>query len=522
MKRNFSVFAFLLAIVLVIGACSTNFEEDVVLEPGEAFSSAFADMREAREAASVLGAFVNDEVEAVQPFYAQQVIAPLMHMAPVDLGNAPTRSQFTLLLNSLTVGGQPNSAAMLVRPSVDVTVYNHDDFYYIESGISLAGLPFPVVNIGVDGQVVSAQVPLLYDRYFAIDVADVMEEMAPFLAADMMHYVVPYGVGRYARSMEIGNYINEALLEVMDIEAFLLGTLSIMLEYAEIDVLDNGYTLVIPAEDANAIVYSMINDLLDALEAIDLTSWGEFTQEDWEWALSDIREELNIMFTQDLMVSYALEGSVLTRIGIEGFLGDHGDEIRFLISYDNNSGDHVGDVIWIIEVEDPHPTWPMSMRIEYISTLDTTSGFARRDGVTITYANRWDEMTISYEWYLTRTEDNQFYAGIEYNFGIDYSYLSAYMFIQGAFAYGNDFFTVDMDRLGVSLNGNIEGIEADHEIVMSAFFRHETISASAMPAIDPANQLFAMDASEEELESVWQDIEGNIETLTNLLSFLGM
>jgi len=96
------------------------------------------------------------------------------------------------------------------------------------------------------------------------------------------------------------------------------------------------------------------------------------------------------------------------------------------------------------------------------------------------------------------------------------------MFIQGAFAYGNDFFTVDMDRLGVSLNGNIEGIEADHEIVMSAFFRHETISASAMPAIDPANQLFAMDASEEELESVWQDIEGNIETLTNLLSFLGM
>jgi len=533
MKRFISTSALsavLLALLLALGACSTGYaEEEFTLQPGEAFSSAVADMREAREAASVLGAFTNDSpiypqqdyVQSPQA-YVQQIFAPLMHLAPVDLDGVPTRSQLTLILNNLIVDGQPVNEAISIRPGLDITVYADNDFYYMEGGVSLAGLPFPVVNIGIDGMEVSMQVPLLYERYFTVDVASIIEEMMEDGYYNYSDFYLPMqsmGFGGYfARQMEMQNAFAEAFTNAIDIEGLFLEVLEELL--AATTGNGNEYNLVIPAQDANAAFEAILDSLFAILETVDLSAFNGDIQEEWLYELPRLREEMEeIKVSRDMTIAYILESDVLMSIETELYMTDSsGDEIRFLLAYANNSGDHVGDISWVFEMEDMHPRWPVTIRVEYTSTLDTTSGYARRDGITVNIIDNWDDITLAFGWYLTRTEDSRFYAGLEFDIDDAFETVGIHLFAQGAKAYGDDFFTVDIDRLGL----RVESFVVDYEIVLGAFFRHETIDAAAVPTIAPANQFFVMDASEEELESIMQQIESNIDTVTRLFSFLGI
>ncbi|MCL2570885.1 MAG: hypothetical protein FWE11_00640 [Defluviitaleaceae bacterium] len=512
MKRIISsgtLCAILLVLLLAFGACSTT-EPEVALAPGEAFSMAVADMREAREAASVLGAFTSFNYTEEFP---QQVFTQLMYINPVDLEDAPTRSHFTVLLDSLTIDGEAVVEAMLLRPGLNITGYSHNNFRYIESGISLMGLPFDIMNIGIDGPVASVQVPLLYDRYFAIDVEELAYEMADlFMGLEEMGMIGQ----EFTHQLELQEAMMEAFAYAFDIEVLLLDILGNMLEVAEVETDGVGYTMVVSAHDATKSLHQLWNGLLTMLEAVDFDAIDPALATELFHELPMIYEELiRLHFTQDVVVGYSISQGVLLGIEVEGVLSDGRDEIRMLVVYNNLSGDHVGQIKWTIELEDLVDPWLLSMEI--YSSLNEENGFSRKDEITIHFADRWDEITLGFGWHVDRTIENRFYVGLDFSLDDGFDIFSFEAFAQGAKAVGDNFFTLDMDRLGFG----IDSTQLQFEIVLGAFFRHEAIDIALLPTIDPANQLFVMDATPEEMDAVLEQIQSNIEGLTTLFGFLG-
>lgn len=502
------VSAFMLVLLMAFSACGSTQPEDVLeREPATAFAAAIADMRQARQAASVLGAFAGSPAAEIllgngwqQSFIQydnpQQVILQLMYPVPVGPGDTPTRSQFTVMLDSLTFNGEAVSEAMYLRPGLDVTVYNHEDFHYIEGGISLLGLPFQVVNIGVDGHEVSVQVPLLYNRYFTVDLDTilrdvfgdaleeaVMEDQDFYLPLEVIDFewFVQHRQLQRARQQAIV----DAFSYTIDMKTIFMDVVEALLTEVPIWIEDEEHVLIIPAQQATEALAHMWDSLFEMVMAVDFSTInGDFESEMAE-LLYYMRIELDMVyFAQDVRISYVLENNVLLAVEIEAVLASDGEDLRILIAYTNNSGDHVGDVTWVVELEGFHYGSPIAMGFEYTS----------------------------------RREDNHFYTRHEYSLENEHGANSFYMFAQGSTGYGEDFFTFDFERLGFG----IEGSGFDFELVLGAFFRHEAVDIAVLPSIDPADQFFVMAACDEELDRVWQQIEDNIDTLTGLFSFLGL
>jgi len=529
MKRLFSygALSFILSVLLVaFAACGTGQTEydqqapEYVLAvvnldeyvPAAAevrmLNTAANDMRDTRLAATSLAAFANGA--AGTPL---ERVATATHN-PLDLGNVPTRSQFTLLLNSITHNGQDIQEVNFLRPGFDVTVYNNptNAFYYIEGGLSLMGMPFPLVNIGIDGGVVSAKVPLLYDRYFAVDVNAVLDD----LQAEFGDLMDLGGFGDFVELMEAQAAAIETFENALDFEALLLDLVIDLLETATVEP-DNGqYNVTIPAEDANAALSALWDMIFEAYAMLDVSAFnGEF-EEYWLDFLTEGREAVDfIIFTQDVHVYYKLDGDVLTNVTFLGVLGEYGfdDEIQLLISYANISGDHIGEVAWVFEMKNLDEVWPATIRVEYYTVLNTNNGYFNRGNLTLYLVDRWDEIELELGWYLDRTPDNRFSAGLVLgaeDFEINF-------FAQGEMSYGDDYFNFDLDRLGFEASDD----SFSFDIELSAFFSCQAIQATALPVIDAADQFFVMDATSEELDLVMQQIEDNIAGLSSLLDMFG-
>ena len=516
----------LLVSLLAFGACGSGAAEEPTPEPGEEFAAAINDMLQARTVASVLGAFTDGAANTNGADSAdetaesdQQPAAPARRESPLDLGDVPTRSQFSIQVDSIALSGQRVQEVNTLRPGLDVTVYNYRDFYYIEGALRLLGMPFPVVNIGIDGSVISAKVPLIYERYFAVDVDTVLDElMNDSLFAGMMNEF-DLGFNYFAEWLEYQNAASEAFAYAFDVENLLMGMLEDLLAVSQVEVDGDVYSLIIPAAEATAALATFWEATIDALEMIDLSSFMDMEITDADWA--ELRDMLNeIYFTQDVTLFYKIYNGNLLGVELEGVMGAESDddEVRILVAYFNNSGDHVGDIKWVFEMESMNTADELFMRFEYTSTLDTTNGYARRDGFTLLFDDRHESFDMVLNWYLTRTADNRFNAGFELRFDDGFDWFDMYLFAQGAMAFGDDYFVFDLNRLGLELD---VASEISFDIVLSMHFRHEAISASAVPTINPRDQFFVMDASDEELEAVWQQIEGNIEGLTAMFEMFG-
>jgi len=526
MKRliSYGLLSFVLLVSLIaFAACSQATYDEPVLEPVEALTVAVSDMREAREAANLLG------VTPARP-------------NPHGWGDAPTRSQLTLLLNGMTMDGQPMQEIGFLRPSMDVTVYSHpaNDFYYIQGGLHIIGMPFPVVNIGIDGTEISIQLPLLYDRYITVDTADYIEDLMndPFFYRMMQD--MEDSLGYLAAWHEYQTAAMETITNALDFEALMLDMLEDLLEVAQVTVDGNQYSLIIPAEAANAALGAIWDVIFDAYALIDVSAFnGEF-EDIWAESLVEGRSLMDeIRFTQDVNLVYVLDQGMIIGVEFEGFIGDEYDDFRIMVSYANNSGDHIGDIAWVVEFEESMTVWSghrtETIRFEYTSTLDTSNGVDRLDSFSIHIITDWDASDgwdwlssayfIDFSWYYTRTEDGSFSAGFKYDLSNSFGYTSDFhMFVQGSANHGEDYFTLDLSRLGLE----ISAIDFDYEytetvsVELSAFFRHEVVNAADVPTIDPANQFFVMDAGDEELERFEQQIEDSVSGLTSMFELFGV
>ena len=535
MKRVIStgILSFILLVSLaVFAACGSRAAEEPTPEPGEEFAAAVSGMRQARSMASVLGAFTEGTVHingAEQAADAdeseeQHLVATGRIDSPLDFGDVPTRTQFSLQLDSVTVDRSPMHEVTLLRPGLDFTVYNNRDFYYIEGGISLFGLPFPVVNIGIDGSEVSAKVPLLYERYFAFNIDTILDDLMddPFFNEFMYYFAQGFDQGfdmgyNFAEQLEAAT---EAFQYALDIENLLLGLLEDMLAVSQVEVDGDAYVLIIPAAYATEALETFLVTIVDALAAIDLSFLDmdvDITDADWD----EVRDVLGeIYFTQDVTLSYVLYNGNLLAIEIEGILGAESDdeEVRILVAYDNNSGDHVGDIAWVFEMETMNAGDEFFLRFEYTSTLDTTNGYDRHDSFTILFDDNWESFDMVLSWYLTRTLDNRFSAGLEFIFDDGWDDFDLYLFAQGAMAFGDDYFNFDLDRLGLEFNMvNV----INFEVVLSMSFSHEAVSAADVPTISPADQFFVMDADDAELDRLLQQLESNAFELMDMLAMFG-
>ena len=533
----------LLASIIAFVACGAGEAppQEPALEPGEQLSMAFNDMREARTAATTLGAFPNDMPNgAVQlasgPIQFSERVASAVHH-PFNFDDAPTRSQLTLLLNSVTLDGHPVQEVTNLRPGLDVTAYNDaaNYFAYIEAGLRLMGMPFPLINVGVDGPVVSTKIPLLYDRYFAVDMDSVMDDMDPFWLEMMQE--MSSGLGSLDEWREHQKAMTEAIEYAFDFEAILLEILENLMEVSYVDAYvseGNVYNLTVPAGYATAALGTLWDVLFDAYAMLDVSAFNGNFEAEWAEFLQEGREALDaIRFSQDLFLSIMLYQGVLMEIDIVGYMyADNGhdtpDEVRIHVAYNNISGDHVGDIAWVVEIEDMHPVWPSIGRFEFTSTLDTTDGHASNNSLYFMIHERQDIISINLNWYLTRTTDNRFYAGLKFNLtgecetGAFKDYVDVYLFAQGGTTFGENYFTVDLERLGLEILDNlISSNRFSVEILLSAFLRREIISPAALPTISPADQLFVMDASEDELDRIGQQIEGNVSGFRDMFELLG-
>ena len=458
-------------------------------------SAAVGDMRETRIAATALGAFENGGVTVV-------ALGPAARPNPLDLGDAPTRTQFTLMLNSVTVDSEQVQEVNTLRPGLDVTVYNHANFYYIEGGLRIMGIPFSLVNIGIDGSEVSARIPLLYDRYFAVDLEALFEEQAWLMSLGQM----------YSAQMEMQKAMIEAFTSAVDFEALLMDMVDDLLEAAVVEAHNGVYNVVIPASDATAALSVVWDAIFEVYAMLDVSAFnGEF-EDEWAEILAEGREFFDeVRFTQDVIVSYEIDNDVLMSIEVEGFLGDElGYEARILVAYANNSGDHVGDVLWIFEVE----TLNENVRVEYFSTLDTTNGYVRSDSFVIYHEDRWGVNEAEINWNVNRTVDNTFDAGLE----ISINDFDINFFAQGGMAFGEGYFSFDLDRLGIDVGYASFSVDLE----LSAFLNRETIEAAALPVINAVDQFFVMDAPQEELDRVRQQVEDNMESVRNMFSLFNI
>ena len=512
----------LLVSLAVFAACGSRTAEEPALEPVEEFTAAVSNMRQARTVASVLGAFTNGTTDTTESAEAddseEHHLAAHGHIdSPLDFGDVPTRSQFSIQIDSVVVDRQPMHEVTLLRPGLDITVYNNRDFYYIKGGLNLFGLPFPVVNLGIDGTVVSAKVPLLYDRYFAFDTDGIMDElmMDSFFTEIMQEFSQGFDQG-FEQGLEIG-YNLAAFVDAFDMEALLWGMLDDLLAVSQVEVNGGQYSLIIPADEATAALNTFWDAIVTAVEMFDTSFLDlEITEADF----SELRDVLGeLYFTQDVTLAYVLDNGNLMNIEFEGVLGMESDdeEVRILIAYANNSGDHVGDIAWVFEIESMNVFDTFTMRIEYTSTLDTTNGYARRDGFVLSFDDGWDEFDIALNWYLTRTADNRFSAGLELTIGENFESGGIYLFAQGTMAFGDDYFAFDLDRLGFDLDTP----DASVKLLLSMSFRHEAVSAGAVPTISPADQFFVMDASDDELDSLLLQLEESLEGLMSMFDLFG-
>ena len=531
MKRLFSygVISLILPLLLIaFAACGTSqteydesapeyayelteeaYEFGVAASEIRMLNTAVNDMRDARTAATALGAFANGDADAQESDASPEGAA--MHN-PLDLGTAPTRSQFTLLLNSITHNGQVMQEINLLRPGLDVTVYSDsaNDLYYVEGGLRLIGMPFPLVNIGVDGDVLSAMVPLLYDRYFAVDLGGILDD----LYAEFGQYL-DMGLDYFTTWMESQNAASEAFANALDFEALLIDMVSDLLESATVELADGNYSVVIPAEDATAALSTLWDVIFDAYALLDVSTFNGDFEAEWAELLVEWREAFDyIRFTQDVTVSYVLEDGVLMYVEFEGVLGEYEDEVRLLIIYANNSGDHIGDIAWIFEMEVLDDS-PVTIRVEYTSTLDTANGYYSRSNIALYFEDSWDAFSGELGWYLDRANDNSFSAGLGLSVN---DYFEINFFAQGGMTHGYGYFNFDLDRLGFEANSS----SFDFDIEFGAFFSSEVIETAAFPVIDAADQFFVLDATPEELDSVMQQIEENIAGLIGMFDLFGL
>lgn len=513
MKR-LGVMSFMLLVLLVVfaacGTGQTEYAQEYVCDV-QALTAAVNDMRDARAAATTLGAFADTAV--IQPLSA----TPVMHN-PLDLGNGPTRSQFTLLLDGVTSNGQAVQEISNLRPGLDVTVYSDpaNIFYYIEGGLRFLGMPFPIVNIGVNGAEVSARVPLLYDRYFAVDTKALIDE---FLPAEMKEYMGDF-MGQYSEFWASINDMAELIEDAIDFETLIIDVFAGLLEVAEVEVDGNTYSLIIPADDATEALGVIWDAIFEMYALIDVSAFNGDFEDEWDYFLTEGRENFDrILFSRDVMLSYVLEDGVVMGVVFEGFLGDYyfDDELRIHVSYSNNSGDHVGDINWVFEIEDLHPNWPMEMRFEYAVSLNTEDGYYNRGRISMFFEDRWDAFDISADWYLNRTKDNEFNAGLAFTFEDEFEDAGISLSAQGSMSHGVDYFVFDMDSLVIDVHDDA----VDVKVELSAHFMREVILPEALPVINPADQFFVMDASEDEIEYVMQQVMANFGGLSSIFEMFG-
>ena len=512
----------ILAIVLFMGAMlvgpvfafSSPSQPEAVLSPGEAFAVALSDMRQVR------GLTFSDTAEL-------QALAPLSLLSTLEQNPAPTRSQLTLLINGITHDGQPIQEISQIRPGFNITAYNHGSFRYVESELSIMGMPFPLANIGVDGSVISARVPLLYDRYFTVDMAPIREEAqrvpvhphglpmaasAPFLFNPLGPQIAAYNVA------------TEILANAINMEPLLLELMVGLLDVAHIEVDGYMFNVVIPAAEATAALGTIWDGFINIIAASDFTAVGSNFHNDFIESLPEMREVLGeIHFAADVALSYTIIDGVLFEVTFEGVLGfdTSPDEARIMVTYINASGDHLGDVIWIIEVEDIASA--NGVRFFHSSNLDTTNGYDRNDRFRIYFSDRWSDFVLDFGWQLFRTPDGRFNAGMDYTFremsDTRNDNIGLYVLAQGRKVTGDDYLTFDLERLTFGVSS---GEDVVFEIVLRAFYRREVVDAAAVPRIAASDKFHVMDASREDFENVWLQVEENIEGLTAIMSLLGM
>jgi len=512
MKRLF--LCGILGLMLLVAACAGTQDGyarayDAVVDE-VVLTAAIDDMRDARMAANALGAFTSVETPAVA--------GQLSLHNPLELGDGPTRSQFTILLNNVEQNGQAVEEVNALRAGLDVKVYSDtaNAFYYIESGLSMLGMSFPIMNVGVDGAEVSVKMPLIYDRYFTADVNDVFDE----IGIDFGEYV-DYFTAQHRQRLAAMNNLAEAMENTMDFEVMLIDMFADLHEVAEVYVNGNELTLTIPASYATDALGVIWNAVMDVYAMLDVSAFNGDFEEEWANVLADMRDALDyIFFTRDVVLVYVLEDGVITSMAFEGFIREYGTysyEMRLAIDYTNNSGDHVGDIAWVFEIEPVDYIWPEIIIITYASTLDTSRGYYSRTGISMSYTSdnpSINDINREIGWYVDRAANNSFSAGLEFTVDDNGAFN---LFAQGSMTHGAGYFAFDVDRFGLNSTDGDDSFCVE----LSAFFLREAIDRAALPAIDPASQFFAMDACDDEFDRVMEQVEENIEGLASLFSGLG-